>query len=507
MALADSTRDEVALRLRIETSRSAIRSGVRTVLVFSVVFAVGLALEADPPPGATRFADLELLLALVGNSGWHRIDPDGRSGPAPSPGASARIPGRGAMTVALGLGALVGLGAVGIVYSLRPAPPSLQSIVEAMNGSRLTASTADMGSRSLVLGRSLTSWLTTSDVTNHPWWEPVRQSLTITGERVEDVATKALVGMGVGLVGPPLVWVVATQIVGVELSPVLVPVAMAVIAVPAGACLPVVELQRRARDRRRHFRVVISSFIDLVVLGLAGGVGVEGALFAASQMRGDWAARRISRALAKGRDSGRSPWAALGALGDDVGVVELIELSSTLELAGTEGARVRQSLQARAVSFRRHEQADAESTAEFGNGTDVSAGGAAAGRILALHRLPRFQPGHRRLLMRRIPTPRVRLEMLFMSRPAVPNEGRYHDAHPDVCALELRASSCRHHQVGRIGFGCRNRHHHRHLRGHGHRHRSDHRGKDHGQGQLDQSQLSQVNADRRRSRWPSSCRH
>ncbi len=44
-------------------------------------------------------------------------------------------------------------------------------------------------------------------------------------------------------------------------------------------------------------------------------------------------------------------------------MVELIELSSTLELAGTEGARVRQSLQARAVSFRRHEQADAESTA------------------------------------------------------------------------------------------------------------------------------------------------
>ncbi len=266
------------------------------------------------------------------------------------------------MTVALGLGALVGLGVVGIIYGLRPAPPSLQSIVDAMNGSRLSGLAADTGPRSLVLGRSLTSWLIASEVTNHPRWEPVRQNLSITGERVEDVATKALVGMGVGLVGPPLVWVVATQVVGVELSPV-VPVIMAIIAVPVGACLPVVELQHRARDRRRHFRVVISSFVDLVVLGLAGGVGVEGALFAASQMSGDWAARRISRALAKARDSGQSPWAALGALGGDVGVPELVELSSTLELAGTEGARVRQSLQARAVSFRRHEQADAESTA------------------------------------------------------------------------------------------------------------------------------------------------
>jgi hypothetical protein len=44
-------------------------------------------------------------------------------------------------------------------------------------------------------------------------------------------------------------------------------------------------------------------------------------------------------------------------------VSELIELSTTVELAGTEGARIRQSLSARAVSLRRHEQADAESAA------------------------------------------------------------------------------------------------------------------------------------------------
>ncbi len=43
-ALADSTREEVALRLRIETSRASVRSSVRTVLVFSVAFAAGLTL-------------------------------------------------------------------------------------------------------------------------------------------------------------------------------------------------------------------------------------------------------------------------------------------------------------------------------------------------------------------------------------------------------------------------------------------------------------------------------
>ena len=47
-ALAESTRDEVALRLRVETSRASVRSGVRTVVVFSVLFAAGLALLARP---------------------------------------------------------------------------------------------------------------------------------------------------------------------------------------------------------------------------------------------------------------------------------------------------------------------------------------------------------------------------------------------------------------------------------------------------------------------------
>jgi Flp pilus assembly protein TadB len=44
--LADSTREDVALRLRIETSRASPRSGIRTVIVFSVAFAAALALLA-----------------------------------------------------------------------------------------------------------------------------------------------------------------------------------------------------------------------------------------------------------------------------------------------------------------------------------------------------------------------------------------------------------------------------------------------------------------------------
>jgi Flp pilus assembly protein TadB len=122
-------------------------------------------------------------------------------------------------------------------------------------------------------------------------------------------------------------------------------------------------VRSESKARRHHVRVVVGTFVDLVVLSLAGGVGIEGALLAAAEISPDWAARRIARALHLARDTGEPSWEALSALGDELGVAELTELAATLQLAGTEGARVRQSLSARATSLRRHEQAEAESAA------------------------------------------------------------------------------------------------------------------------------------------------
>lgn len=65
-ALADSTRDEVALRLRIETSRASVRSGVRIVLVFSVVFALGLVVLARAYLAPFGTGQGQLVLVVVG---------------------------------------------------------------------------------------------------------------------------------------------------------------------------------------------------------------------------------------------------------------------------------------------------------------------------------------------------------------------------------------------------------------------------------------------------------
>jgi tight adherence protein C len=259
------------------------------------------------------------------------------------------------------LGALFGVGCIGVFCGLRASPISLESIAESMNGIAIVRARSEPAGMTVRAGRLLIAWVESTTIKNHARWLALLPSLDITGESREGLASKVLMGGGAGLVAPPMLWVIA-HVAGLPVSPV-VPVLLTVFGVPAGACFPIVSLLDRARDRRVHFRIVLGSYVDLVVLGLAGGVGIEGALFAASQASEDWAAKRLQKALFKARDGGQSPWVALGQLGEDIALPELVGLSTTLELAGTEGARIRQSLSARAVSFRRHEQAEAESAA------------------------------------------------------------------------------------------------------------------------------------------------
>lgn len=272
------------------------------------------------------------------------------------------------MTLAIVLGALAGAGIVGVLHGLSAAPPSLDVIAATMNRSVRTGPVSlESEGLAMRVGRRATFWASSRTLPTHPKLKELKvvnvltSCLAVTGEAPEQLVSQVLIAAGAGLLVPPALWI-ALDAVGMAL-PLGAPVLLAVLSVPAGIALPIASLLNRARDRRRHFRIVIGTFVDLVVLSLAGGVGIEGALFAASQVSADWAARRMARVLLSARDSGRSPWAALGVLGEEIGVPELVELTATLQLAGTEGAKIRQSLSARAVSLRRHEQADAESSA------------------------------------------------------------------------------------------------------------------------------------------------
>lgn len=129
------------------------------------------------------------------------------------------------------------------------------------------------------------------------------------------------------------------------------------------AVVPTMTMRSNASDRRRDFRHVVGSFLDLVAMNLAGGRGVPEALQAASSLSDGWGMVRIRDTLLTARLHGVTPWAALGELGDEVGVDELRDMAAALALVAEDGAKVRESLSARAASLRRRELAEVEGKA------------------------------------------------------------------------------------------------------------------------------------------------
>ncbi len=123
--------------------------------------------------------------------------------------------------------------------------------------------------------------------------------------------------------------------------------------------LPDVDLRRAAAARRRDFTRALGSYLDLVAMSLAGGRAVPEALPTAAAVGNGWAFGLLEETVARARLVGHTPWQALGELGDRIGVVELSDLATALTLVAHDGARVRESISARAASLRRRQLTEA----------------------------------------------------------------------------------------------------------------------------------------------------
>lgn len=124
-----------------------------------------------------------------------------------------------------------------------------------------------------------------------------------------------------------------------------------------------VALHADAEAKRREFRHALAAYLELVTILMAGGAGIETALYEAAAIGRGTAFRHIQAALSTARARREAPWAPLGALGVRLGVVELQELEASMSLAG-DGARVRDSLNAKAESMRGKDLAQIESEAQ-----------------------------------------------------------------------------------------------------------------------------------------------
>jgi len=190
----------------------------------------------------------------------------------------------------------------------------------------------------------------------------LRADLSLIGRTVETHLAISVFG---ALFGGFLALVLSSLLVSVIPGlPVTTPLLVAVFGAIIGGALPSAQAASRATVRRRDFRHVVGSFLDLVSLNLSGGRGVPEALNSAASISDGWAMVRLRETLQMARLQGVTPWFALGRLGDETGVAELRDLSAALELVADDGAKVRESLSARAASLRRRELADAEGRAQ-----------------------------------------------------------------------------------------------------------------------------------------------
>jgi tight adherence protein C len=190
----------------------------------------------------------------------------------------------------------------------------------------------------------------------------LRADLSLIGRPVESHLALSLFG---ALLGGGGLLVTSSLLVSVIPGmPVTTPVIVMLIGAIVGGLSPTAQAASRATVRRRDFRHVVGSFLDLVALNLSGGRGVPEALNSAASVSDGWAMVRLRDCLQVARLQGTTPWMALGELGAETGVAELRDLSAALELVADDGAKVRESLAARAASLRRRELADAEGRAQ-----------------------------------------------------------------------------------------------------------------------------------------------
>ncbi len=240
-------------------------------------------------------------------------------------------------------GLLAGAGLFIIVRELVPAPPRLDAALARLDHGvpapgRITEPARPAGKLAQRIAAEL------------PWLPVPSADLALLGQDRESwIASKVTCGTA-GLAVPLALTGLASLV-----SPGLnwtVPVAVSLLCGAALFFAPDLVTRVNAAERRADFRQALTSYLDLVALERGAGAGPTEALEAAAEIGDGWAFRRISGALDAARRSGAPPWTALSRLADETGIPELADIADIAEVAGQEGAKILDTLSARAASMR-----------------------------------------------------------------------------------------------------------------------------------------------------------
>ena len=207
------------------------------------------------------------------------------------------------------------------------------------------------------LGRWVSSELSRRGIA----YTSLRQDLALTGQSFEATMGRKVVVAALGfLIG--LVIAVGLGAVGVGL-PLGVPVVVGLGLAAMFWFVPDFDARAAAAKRRREFRRALGAYLDWVSLQMSGQAAAEQALPDAAKIGSGWPLALIRHTVTNATRSGQDVWVAFTELGDRIGVAQLRELGTLVQLVAHDGAQVRDTLSARAASLRVEELADAEGNA------------------------------------------------------------------------------------------------------------------------------------------------
>ncbi len=236
-------------------------------------------------------------------------------------------------------GVLVGLGIfIAVSQFMMPSRPRLDAALARIGG-------IDRASDDPISLRSVGRRVGTL-----PWLPVPAADLALLGQDREQWLTSKVTAGLIGLAAIPVFEVLL--LIGGFHEGFVVP-AIASVALGVGLFFaPDLVVKVNAAEKRTDFRHALTSYLDLVMLERGAGAAPTEALEAAAQIGGGWAFERIAAALAAARKASRPPWEGLADLAESTGIPELADLAEIAEVAGHEGARILQTLSARAESMR-----------------------------------------------------------------------------------------------------------------------------------------------------------
>ncbi len=265
--------------------------------------------------------------------------------------------------VMLLLGAGVGLGLWMSLRSWQPRPVPLEQVSVILDRQGVpigtTVDEAQLAGGQSLLASAGANLMRAIGQADKP---SLAEQLRVLDKSMERHAYEKMLGATAGFALPVLTGAVMLA-GGVAVSPIVL-LLVGLAAAVVGFFYPDLPLAERVEDRRRAFRHAFSAYLDLVTILLAGGAGIESALEGAAESGDGWAFAKIRSALRRARLTRRTPWDAFDQLGHELGVNELIELASSVSLAGDHGARVKGSLTAKADALRATQAAELEAAAE-----------------------------------------------------------------------------------------------------------------------------------------------